>query len=371
MTNAYDERSRRLFVGPSRVTMYGRRTTFCQQRADTTHRLSSSTQDQSLHSSLMLVHCSPTLSRIRPVTSTALSCSARRRFSMSASLRAVSAQRLWLTATTRTCRFYPLVRQRLHPSTSFSSFAFLSRVSTQVDQTKKQPSSSSASSSIPRSPSSPAQSSTSGETTVMPDSSSPYMQEDATLERIALVGYGPDHFEVFNPSSLPQSNSTTQPTPPPPSAGDGDGEEETSLAVTASVVSSVAAPATRSGVLSRGVFSAPNTITMFGGVIALPTAAVSNTLNTVGRLSLDAAATCGSTELCCVTAVLAPSLPICQFLWAPTEWSEVTVESLAILDLLQQKPGTHTSFTARLRLPPPPRPLVAQCTPCACVRVQT
>ena len=105
------------------------------------------------------------------------------------------------------------------------------------------------------------------------------MQEDATLERIALVGYGSDHFEVFNPSSLPQ-HSSTQPTPPPRTAVAGEGEEEDadSLSVTASVVASVAAPATRSGVLSRGVFSAPNTIAMFGGVIALPTAAVSSSL---------------------------------------------------------------------------------------------
>ena len=102
------------------------------------------------------------------------------------------------------------------------------------------------------------------------------MQEDAALERIALVGYGPDHFEVFNPSSLPQSSTTAPPPPSTPSADDSD--ESSSLSITASVVASVAAPATRSGVLSRGVFSAPNTISMFGGVIALPTAAVSITL---------------------------------------------------------------------------------------------
>ena len=109
----------------------------------------------------------------------------------------------------------------------------------------------------------------------MPDLSSPYMQEDATLERVALVGYGPTHFEVFNPSSLSRS-APVQPASTPRSE---DGEEDaSSVAVTASVVSSVAAPTTRSGVLSRGVFSAPNTISMFGGVIALPTAAVSGAL---------------------------------------------------------------------------------------------
>ena len=97
------------------------------------------------------------------------------------------------------------------------------------------------------------------------------------LERVALVGYGPDHFEVFNPSSLSQSASSSSPRAAPTSAGKGEEESTTSVPVTASVVSSVAAPTTRSGLLSRGVFSAPNTITMFGGVIALPTAAVSVT----------------------------------------------------------------------------------------------
>ena len=197
---------------------------------------------------------------------------------MSVVVRRLSAQRVWLTAPSRVCRCPQPVQLRRSPSSPFSSFAFLSRVSKQSTLPGQPPSSSP--SAAPRAPPTRTPSTSSGATTVVPDSSSPYMQEDATLERIALVGYGPDHFEVFNPSSLPQSSSSAPSPPPlstPPAAGAGE-DEASSVAVTASVVSSVAAPATRSGVLSRGVFSAPNTISMFGGVIALPTAAVSGSL---------------------------------------------------------------------------------------------
>ena len=206
----------------------------------------------------------------------------RHSLNMSICTRSSSAQRLWLSATTRLCHCYRSVPMRLISSTYFSSFAFLSRVS------KPKPAQHSAkqqtTAQLTTPPSRPAaHSGVTGGTTLMPDSSSPYMQEDATLERVALVGYGPDHFEVFNPSSLSQSSTAqsgpSQRTAASTAAGaDGDEEDASSVPVTASVVASVAAPATRSGVLSRGVFSAPNTISMFGGVIALPTAAVSSAL---------------------------------------------------------------------------------------------
>ena len=43
-----------------------------------------------------------------------------------------------------------------------------------------------------------------------------------------------------------------------------------------------------------------------------------------------------------------------QFLWAPTQWDEVTVESLAILDLLQQKPDLILFGTGSRIRPLPP-----------------
>ena len=172
---------------------------------------------------------------------------------MSICVRASSAQRLWLSATSLVCRCHRPVQLRRVPSTHFSSFDFLSRTSKPASPSTKKPTPSQPAAAPP---SRPSVASTGGTTTVVPDSSSPYLQEDATLERIALVGYGADHFQVFNPSSLSRL-STSESASSHRFPSFQEGAEASSVPVTASVVSSVAAPDTRSGVLSRGAFSAP------------------------------------------------------------------------------------------------------------------